>query len=54
MNHCRNLADFAVILSEKDNVATALVDLPAGEYVFGSGESGTIIVPEDIMASKGL
>jgi LytS/YehU family sensor histidine kinase len=34
MSQCRNLADFAVILSDKDNVATALVDLPAGEYIF--------------------
>jgi hypothetical protein len=51
MSHCRSLTDFAVILSEKDNVATALVDMPAGEYIFSSGESGTTItVPEDIMA----
>ncbi len=47
----RNLADYAIILSGKDNVATALVDLPAGNYIFGSGESRTIItVPEDIGA----
>jgi hypothetical protein len=51
MSQCRNLADFAVILSDKDNVATALVDLPAGEYIFGSGESGTTVtIMEDIMA----
>jgi hypothetical protein len=51
MSHCRSLTDVAVILSEKDNVATALVDMPAGEYIFSSGESGTTItVPEDIMA----
>jgi hypothetical protein len=51
MSQCRNLADFAVILSEKDNVATALVDVPAGEYIFSSGQSGTTItVPEDIRA----
>ena len=51
MSQCRNLADFAVILSEKDNVATALVDMPAGEYIFESGESGaTINIPEDIKA----
>ncbi len=51
MSQCRNLADYAVILSEKDNVATALIDLPAGDYILSSGESGTTItVPEDIRA----
>lgn len=51
MSRSRNLADFAVILSEKDNVATALVDMPAGEYIYNSGESvTTVTVPEDIMA----
>jgi len=51
MSQCRNLADYTVILSEKDNVATALVDLLAGDYIFSSGESGTTInVPEDIRA----
>ena len=51
MSQSRNLADYAVILSEKDNVATALIDLPAGEYIFNSGQSGTTItVPEDIRA----
>ena len=51
MSRSRNLADFAVILREKDNVATALVDMPAGEYIFGSGDSSTTItVPEDIKA----
>jgi len=51
MSQCRNLADYAVILSEKDNVATALIDLPAGDYILSSGESGiTITVPEDIRA----
>ncbi|MHC4534978.1 MAG: UxaA family hydrolase [Planctomycetota bacterium] len=51
MSQCRNLADYAVVLSEKDNVVTALIDLSAGEYLFSSGESGTTItVPEDIRA----
>lgn len=51
MSQYRNLADYAIILSEKDNVATALVDLPTGEYVFNSGESQTAItLPEDIKA----
>jgi hypothetical protein len=51
MNQHRNLADYAIILSGKDNVATALVDLPAGNYISSSGESRTTItVPEDISA----
>ncbi len=51
MSQCRNLADYAVVLSEKDNVATALIDLPAGDYILSSGQSGTTItVPEDIRA----
>ncbi len=51
MSQCRNLADYAVILSEKDNVATAVIDLPAGDYILSSGESETAItVSEDIRA----
>ncbi|MHC4241581.1 MAG: UxaA family hydrolase [Planctomycetota bacterium] len=51
MSQCRNLADYAVILSEKDNVATALIDLPAGDYIFSSSENRTTItVSEDIRA----
>lgn len=51
MSQNRNLADYAVILSEKDNVATALIDLPAGDYIFDSGQSSTTVtVPEDIKA----
>lgn len=45
----QNFEDYAVILSDKDNVATALVDLPAGDYMLGSDEA-TITVPEDIKA----
>ena len=51
MNQCRKLADYAVVLSEKDNVATALIDLSAGDYILSSGESATTItVSEDIRA----
>jgi hypothetical protein len=47
----RNLADYVIILSDKDNVATALVDLPAGDYMSDSGENQTTItVLEDIKA----
>ena len=47
----QNLEDSAVILSDKDNVATALVDLPAGDYMLGSGAGQpTITLPEDIKA----
>lgn len=49
MDQQRNLAEYTIILSGKDNVATALVDLPAGEYMYDSGKSqSTITVPEDI------
>jgi len=52
MNQRRNLADYAIILSGKDNVATAMVDLPAGDYMSHSGENQTTItVLEDISAS---
>ncbi len=51
MSRSGNLADFAVILSEKDNVATALVDMPTGEYIYNSGEGRTTVsVPEVIAA----
>jgi hypothetical protein len=47
----RNLADYVIILSEKDNVATTLVDLPVGDYMPGSGDNQTTItVLEDIKA----
>lgn len=51
MDQRRNLIDYVIILNSKDNVATALVDLPAGEYVYDAGENrSTIVVPEDISA----
>ena len=43
------LADHAIVLNEKDNVATALVDMPAGEYALGAA-GGTIALPEPIRA----
>ena len=50
-NQRQNFEDYAVILSDKDNVATALVDLPAGDYMIGSGGDQTAItVPGDIKA----
>jgi hypothetical protein len=51
MNQRQKFEDYAVVLSDKDNVATALVDLPAGDYVLGSGAGqAAITVPEDIRA----
>jgi altronate dehydratase small subunit len=47
----RNLEDYAVILSDKDNVATALADLPACDYMLDRGEGqAPISVREDIKA----
>ena len=51
MNQRKKFSDYAVILSGKDNVATALVDLPAGDYTLGSGAGQAAInVPGDIKA----
>ena len=51
MGQCRNLSDYAVILSEKDNVATALIDLPVGDYLLKSGKKrANITVSEGIRA----
>jgi hypothetical protein len=51
MDQLRNLVDYTIILSDKDNVATALIDLPAGEYMYDSSESRrTITIPEAIKA----
>ena len=51
MDQRRNLTDYTIILSSKDNVATALIDLPAGEYMYHSGERQNVItVPKDIKA----
>ena len=51
INQRKNLTDCAVILGDKDNVATALVDLSAGDYVLDTGANQTTIdVHEDIRA----
>ena len=51
MSQSRNLTDYTVILSEKDNVATALVDMPAGDYIYSAIKGRiNITVPEDISA----
>lgn len=47
----RNLEDFVIILDGRDNVATALIDLPAGDYKSDTGGNNMeITVPEDIRA----
>jgi len=51
MEQPENLAECAVTLSDRDNVATALVDLSAGDYVLDSDAGQAMItVPEDIKA----
>ncbi len=51
MDQYRNLLDFTIILNIKDNVATALIDLPAGTYMYDSGENRSMItVSEEIRA----
>ena len=46
----KNLTDYAIILSDEDNVATTLVPLSAGDYVLDSASQAAIPVPEDIRA----
>jgi hypothetical protein len=47
----KNLRDQSVILSDKDNVATAVVDLAAGDYLYDRSEGRfSISVPESIRA----
>jgi len=47
----RNLADYAIILNERDNVATALVDIVKGGYVTASSDTTDVItVTEDVKA----
>jgi len=51
MQKKRKLTDYAVVLNEKDNVATALLDMPKGEYAFSSPDVTVVItVAEDIRA----
>lgn len=44
-----NLSDFAITLSERDNVATALRELPAGTYACAAA-GGVLAVPQPIRA----
>ena len=48
MGEQRRLADVALVLNERDNVATALVDVPAGTYATGDGRA--VHVPEPVRA----
>ena len=48
MSDKRRLAELAVVLNERDNVATALVDVPAGEYVLDDGRA--VPVGEEVRA----
>lgn len=51
MNRRKRLADYAIILNDKDNVATALVDLAAAGYVLDFGDSEVLItVTETVKA----
>jgi hypothetical protein len=51
MQEKRNLTEYAIVLNEKDNVATALVDIPEGDYpVAGCGPPRTITVMQRIKA----
>lgn len=51
VNQRKNLTDYAIILSDRDNVATALVDLAAGDYVLDSGAGQDMVgVPDVIKA----
>jgi len=51
MQRRRELTDYVIILSDKDNVATALVDLPVGDYLLTSEQTpSVVVVPEEIKA----
>ena len=51
MSQGKYLSDNVIILNEKDNVATALIDIPAGNYIFDCGDNQqAITLPEDIRA----
>ena len=50
MTSAKSLTDHAVILSDRDNVATALVDMPPGEYVLGDGGERTVTLTEAVAA----
>ena len=48
MTSQRSLADFAIVLNEADNVATALVDMPPGPYALA--DRGEIRLGEAVRA----
>ncbi len=51
MQKKRKLIDYAVVLDEKDNVATALLDMPKGDYRYSSSGAAIVIaLAEDIKA----
>ncbi len=43
MQEKRSFTEYAIVLNEKDNVATALGDMPEGDYVLPSPESTSVI-----------
>ena len=47
MSDLPNLDERAIVLNAADNVATALVDIPAGDYAYGDG---AVTVATDIQA----
>jgi len=49
MDEIRNLADFAVVLHGKDNVATAMVDVVAGRYECVRDDRRTTLSVRDLI-----
>jgi hypothetical protein len=51
MQAMRDLVDYVIVLSDKDNVATALADVPSGDYALSVSDKTDIIrVTEAIRA----
>jgi hypothetical protein len=51
MQQQRDFTQYAVILNERDNVATALADMPPGAYALPSVGAGEVIaLPEEVKA----
>ena len=50
MSTHRCLTDRAIVLNEKDNVATALVDMPPGEYILEGRGERTVTLVEQVPA----
>jgi len=42
-----NLADYAIVLNEADNVATALVEMPKGDYALPSCDATSAITLQE-------